>query len=78
MVGSIFLFDEETNEGEILGVDKKRYYFHIGEWLSPCYINIGQRVSYQLVDNEARNILIENKFTTEYIIHLKIDLSLAV
>ncbi|SFV61399.1 hypothetical protein MNB_SV-14-595 [hydrothermal vent metagenome] len=73
MIGTVLLFDKETNEGEILGVDKKTYDFHIGEWLSSCSINIGQKVYYEIVDDEARNIIINEHQKVEYIIHLKID-----
>jgi hypothetical protein len=76
MVGNILLFNKETKEGEIVGVDKKRYYFHIGEWLSYSSIKTGQKVYYEIVDDEARNIIIDESLVTQYIVHLKIDVSI--
>jgi hypothetical protein len=75
MIGNILLFNRETKEGEIVGVDRKRYYFHIGEWLSSSLIRIGQKVYYEIVDDEARNIVIDKPLTS-YIVHLKIDVSI--
>jgi hypothetical protein len=76
MVGNILLFNQKTKEGEIVGVDKKRYYFHIGEWLSCSSIEIGQKVYYEIVDDEARNIIIDESLSTQYFVHLKIDVSI--
>ena len=76
MVGNILLFNKETKEGEIVGVDNKRYYFHIGEWLSSVSIKAGQKVNYKIVDNEARNIIIDKPLSAKYILHLKIDFSI--
>jgi len=75
MIGNILLFNKETKEGEIEGVDRKRYYFHIGEWLSSSLIRIGQKVYYEIVDDEARNIVIDKPLTS-YIVLLKIDVSI--
>ena len=77
MVGSVFFFNKETNEGEILGEDEKKYYFHIGEWLSYHHIIIGQEVDYEIEEGEARNIKIKKPPLNEYIVHLKIDFSIA-
>jgi len=76
MVGNILLFNKETKEGEIVGVDKKRYCFHIGEWLSYSSIEIGQKVSYEIVDNEARNIVTEKPLNKKYRVCFEIDISL--
>jgi len=77
MVGNVLLFNKETKEGKIEGVDKKRYYFHIGEWLSCSSLEIGQKVYYDIVDDEARNIVIDDELLiTQYIIHLKINVSI--
>ena len=76
MLGSILYFNKETKEGEILGVDNNRYYFHIGEWLSCSSIEIGQKVSYAIVDNEARNIVTEKQLNKKYRVCFKIDVSL--
>lgn len=77
MIGKILFFDKKTNEGEILGVDKKRYAFHIGEWLSQSYIKTGEKVYYDVVDDEARNIITHELVSAKYILHLKIDVSIA-
>ena len=77
MVGIVFFFNRETNEGEILGEDEKKYYFHIGEWLSYHHIIIGQEVDYEIEEGEARNIKIKRLRQNEYIVHLKIDFSIA-
>jgi hypothetical protein len=76
MVGNILLFNQKTKEGEIVGVNKKRYYFHIGEWLSCSSIEAGQKVYYETVDDEARNIIIDEPLSTQYLVHLKIDVSI--
>ncbi len=74
MLGRVISFDKEHNDGEILGVDNISYSFHIGEWLSTKNIKIGERVKYDIEENEARNIIIEEELK-ENIIHLKIDVS---
>ena len=56
MQGKVVLFDSDTNEGEILGVDGNVYEFHIGEWLSYGEIETGCRVDFEVVDCEARHI----------------------
>ncbi|HIP37132.1 MAG TPA: hypothetical protein EYG85_09795 [Crocinitomix sp.] len=56
MLGKIVLFDEYSNEGKIEGDNKKLYDFHIGEWLSSKHIKLNQNVSYEVEENEARNI----------------------
>jgi hypothetical protein len=56
MFGKITTFNKETNEGKILGEDNKSYEFHIGEWLSSQPIHIEQKVYYEIEENEARNI----------------------
>ena len=76
MIGNVLFFNKETKEGEIVGVDKKRYYFHIGEWLSCSSIEIGQKVSYAIVDDEARNIVTEKPFNKKYRVCFEIDISL--
>ena len=71
MVGTVLMFDSDTNEGRILGEDKVIYDFHIGEWLSNQIIKIGLKVIYDVEEDEARNIeLYKNKST----IYLKIDI----
>ena len=57
MVGIILFFDKETNEGEILGVDDNKYYFHIGEWLSYHPIKIGQEVNYEVKEDLVPSVL---------------------
>ena len=76
MIGNVLFFNKETKEGEIVGVNKKRYYFHIGEWLSCSSIRIGQKVSYEIVDNEARNIVIYEPLKRKYRVHFEIDVSI--
>ena len=71
MIGTVLFFNKDTNEGEILGVDKKIYDFHIGEWLSSCSITIGQEVCYEIVDDEARNIEPEEERVFYFEIHFK-------
>jgi cold shock CspA family protein len=75
MLGNVLLFNTNTNEGEIEGVDKRRYYFHIGEWLSNHQIKIGQKVIYDIEEDEARNIKIEKIPIINHIIHVKINFS---
>jgi len=70
MIGKVLSFNTETKEGEILGEDRKRYYFHIGEWLSIRTIRIGQKVRCNIEENEARNILL---CEATYTFHLRID-----
>ena len=77
MIGIVFIFNKETNEGEILGEDEKKYYFHIGEWLSYHHIKIGQEVDYEIEEDEARNIRVKKLPINEYIVHVKINFSLA-
>jgi hypothetical protein len=76
MIGTILYFDKDTKEGEILGVDNNRYYFHIGEWLSNEDIQEAQKVYYDIVDNEAQNIMNDELFSYQYTICLKIDVSI--
>jgi len=76
MIGNVLFFNKETKEGEIVGVDKKRYYFHIGEWISCSSIRIGQKVSYVIVDNEARDIVIDEPLNKKYHVCFEIDISL--
>jgi len=76
MVGKVLFFNKETKEGEIEGVDRQRYYFHIGEWLSYSSIEIGQQVYYQIVDNEARDIVTQKPLNKKYRICFEIDVSL--
>jgi len=73
MVGKVLFFNKETKEGEIEGGDKKRYYFHIGEWLSCSSIEIGQKVYYQIVDNEARDIVTQKTLHKKYRVFFEID-----
>lgn len=56
MTGQVIAFDNETNEGWILGKNNKKYSFHIGEWLSECKIVVGQKIYYEIEEDEARNI----------------------
>ena len=76
MVGNVLFFNKETKEGEIVGVNKKRYYFHIGEWISCSSIENGQKISYEIVDNEARNIVIYEPLKRKYRVHFEIDVSI--
>jgi len=76
MVGNILLFNKETKEGKIEGVDKKSYYFHIGEWLSCSSIEIGQKVYYDVIENEARNIINNDFSFQKQTICLQIDISI--
>jgi len=69
----VIKYNTKTNEGEVLGKDQKYYSFHIGEWLSNTNIRIGETVYYEIVDDEARNIMIDKPRIKEYVIHLKID-----
>jgi hypothetical protein len=61
MLGTINKFDTETNEGKILGEDRQLYDFHIGEWLSERNIILGQKVYYQVEEEEARNIELDEE-----------------
>ena len=61
MKGTIEKFNNICNEGEILGSDNNLYEFHIGEWLSHKDIEIGCGVSFEVVDDEARHILMEDE-----------------
>lgn len=56
MLGKIITFNKETNEGKILGENQEAYDFHIGEWLSNGKIDVGQKVYYDVEEDEARNI----------------------
>jgi len=76
MIGTVLMFDNNLNEGHILGEDKVVYDFHIGEWLSSRVIRIGEIVMYDLEEDEARNIVVEDEILKERTIHLKIDVSL--
>jgi len=76
MVGSILLFNKDTKEGEIVGVDNRKYYFHIGEWISNSDIKMGQKVYYEIVDNEARNIIIDEQLMLTCLVPLKINISI--
>lgn len=75
MLGKISTFDNERNEGEIVGEDKVVYPFHIGEWLSNRNISVGQNVYYEVAEDEARNI-INTRENKKYVLHLKIDVSI--
>ena len=61
MLGKISNFDRETNEGKILGEDRIFYDFHIGEWLSEGNIILGQKVYFEVEEDEARNIELEEE-----------------
>ncbi len=76
MVGTVLIFDSETNEGHILGNDERIYDFHIGEWLSCRKITIGERVIFDIKEGEAQNIVVEEEIVKEHTLHLKIDVSL--
>jgi hypothetical protein len=71
MLGAINKFDTETNEGKILGEDKELYDFHIGEWLSNQNIILGQKVYYQVEEDEARNIELDEERVLYFEIHFK-------
>jgi len=71
MLGIINKFDTETNEGKILGEDRQLYDFHIGEWLSERNIILGQKVYYQVEEDEARNIELNEEQVFYFEIHLK-------
>jgi len=71
MLGTINKFDTETNEGKILGEDKQLYDFHIGEWLSDKNIILGQRVYYEIEEDEARNIELDEERVFYFEIHFK-------
>lgn len=76
MVGTVLIFDSHTNEGHILGEDKEIYDFHIGEWLSCLRIKIGEKVIFDIEEDEARNIEVEKEILKEPTLHLKINVSL--
>ncbi|CAA6817398.1 MAG: Unknown protein [uncultured Sulfurovum sp.] len=76
MLGKIITFNKATNEGKILGENQEAYDFHIGEWLSDKNINVGQAVYYDVEEDEARNIVIDELLSSKYILHLKIDVSI--
>ena len=76
MVGTVLMFDSDTNEGHISGEDEMIYDFHIGEWLSCRKIKIGERVIFDIEEGEARNIVVEEEISKEHTLHLKIDVSL--
>ena len=61
MKGKIEKFDSNSNEGEIRGIDNNLYEFHIGEWLSHKNIEIGCKVSFEAIDDEARHIFREDE-----------------
>ena len=69
MLGEVISFDTNTNQGKILGEDEQSYDFHIGEWLSSRRINIGQKVVYDVEEDEARNIELDE----ESVLYLKIN-----
>jgi hypothetical protein len=71
MLGTINRFDKETNEGKILGEDKQLYDFHIGEWLSDNNIILGQKVYYEIEEDEARNIELDEERVFYFEIHFK-------
>ena len=71
MLGAINKFDKETNEGKILGEDKQLYDFHIGEWLSEKNIILGQKVYYEVVEDEARNIELDEERVLCFEIYFK-------
>ena len=76
MLGKVINFDNETNEGHVFGVDKMIYDFHIGEWLSCRRVEIGEKVIFDIKEDEARNIVVEEEILKEHTLHLKIDISL--
>jgi hypothetical protein len=59
-----------------LGEDDVIYDFHIGEWLSNRSIRAGEIVMYDLEEDEARNIVVEEEILQEHVICLKIDVLL--
>ena len=61
MFGHVIQYSTESNVGEILGENKKRYPFHLGEWLSDSLIKVGQKVFYEVVEDEARNIELDEE-----------------
>ena len=71
MLGAINKFDTETNEGKILGEDRQLYDFHIGEWLSNQNIILGQKVYYEVEEDEARNIELDEERVFYFEIHFK-------
>ena len=77
MVGTILMFDIDTNEGHISGKDEMIYDFHIGEWLSSRRIKIGETVIFDIEEGEARNIEVEEEnILKKHTLHLKINVSL--
>jgi len=72
MRGKVLIFDEDTNEGKILGEDEQVVEFHIGEWLSRCKVLAGQEVCYEVVEDEAREILVSD----ESVFRVRIDVCL--
>jgi len=70
MFGHVVQYSTESNVGEILGENKKRYSFHLGEWLSDSLIKIGQKVFYEVVEDEARNIELDEEKVLCFEIHL--------
>ena len=76
MVGTVLIFDSDTNEGNILAKNEMIYDFHIGEWLSGLKIKIGETVIFDIEEGEARNIGVEEEILKEHTLHLKIDVSL--
>ena len=61
MKGKVLLFDSDSNEGEIEADNGLVYEFHIGEWLSHGSVEIGYRVSFEVVDDEARHVFMEEE-----------------
>ena len=76
MVGTVLMFDTESNEGHISGDNEIIYDFHIGEWLSCRKIKIGERVIFDIEEGEAQNIVVEEEILKEHTLHLQIDVSL--
>ena len=76
MRGRVLLFDEDSNEGEIVGDDEMLYEFHIGEWLSNSAIKSGCRVGFEVVDEEARNIVLEEELRKRCEIVFRVEVSI--
>jgi len=71
MFGKVTTFNKETNEGELLGENNQSCAFHIGEWLSSQPIHIGQKVYYEVEENEARNIELDEEFSFYLKVHVR-------
>ena len=66
MFGHVVQYSTKSNEGEIVGENKKSYAFHLGEWLSDSLIKVGQKVFYEVEEDEARNIQLDEKQTFHF------------